>query len=87
MFLDHFTVNGDTMWYLETKLGTFVITSDRRRCGRIKLYLDEIYLGKYPTPASAADAVRMKDTGWQSWDGSADIEKPADIDEWKQSKY
>ncbi len=64
---------------VSTSEGIFRIIPDVKCC---RLYLNDVYLGKYATPDHAALGVAGRKTGWDVWDrGTGDV--PRDLSAWQ----
>ena len=70
------------MWIHETAAGTFWIRFVPRGRGVFILGIDEVELGTYFSPETAADDVYMRRTGFEPWDLSAKTDRPTDLEEW-----
>jgi hypothetical protein len=68
------------MWYFYSPVGTFTIA--RNSSGGYVLWIDNEQLNTYIGPEAAAEAVRLKNTGFKSWDDLENVEAPANLNQW-----
>ena len=68
------------MWYYCSPVGTFTIAHDPQ--GGYGLWLDTDFVGSYPLPDAAAEAVRTQQTGCADWDRRPQVKPPSDLDHW-----
>ena len=68
-------------FYYRSDVGVLRIVPGR---GAWDLWINDVLLGHYASPAMAADDVYLCATGWDDWDSKGDVDEPCDLSEWER---
>ena len=78
-------MNDDTYWYYWSDFGMFMILP--KAPGDYSLWIDDNYIGDYPSANDAADYVYLHLTGCKEWDHIPDTDPPTGLDGWTRGLY
>lgn len=73
------------MWFYRATIGTFRIRENPDNPGSYMLSIDDIHLGDYDSPSSAAKDVYAQNTGWDEWDSLEEVSSPPDLSDWAEA--
>ena len=72
------------IYILRSTCGTFTIEPDEQASNTVKLCIGGMWLASFQTAEEAADAVRVRETGWLDWDRVKSGDCPTCLAEWEQ---
>jgi hypothetical protein len=73
----------DALYHFKTPVGILWIRPQPHSGGRVWLGMnDDMPVGSYHSPKSAAEEVRSQTTGIHEWDALRNFDPPSDLSEW-----